>query len=121
MGQARLLVKVGDKCAEADAIQAAVVDFLLRKNFSQELVRGIMKAVREPLRGAPPGARVRIVCHPQRHAGALVSGDDVTANEAVGRQVSTGRSVLVLDIAEEIAVMRADFKGAVDARTPSEK
>ncbi len=115
-----LLVKVGEQCAEPDAIQAAVVDYLLRRSFSHDLVRGIMNGIRKALRQAAPNTRLRIVCHPQRHAGALIVGDAAAADAAVGRRSSTGRSVLILDIAQEVALMREDFQGAMDARSPAD-
>ncbi|HEY9288525.1 MAG TPA: hypothetical protein VIT43_10950 [Candidatus Dormibacteraeota bacterium] len=116
-----LWVKVGERCTEADAIEAAVADYLLRKNLNRDLVRGTMHGIRQQLRKVAPGESCRVICHPQRHAGALVIGNDEAADAKVGKNASTGRSVVIFDLEPVIAAMRADFLGAMDARSPAEK
>ena len=115
-----LFVKVGRRCAEADAIEAAVIDFLIRKNLTHDQVRGIMNGIRAALRVAPANTRLRVIWHRRRHGGSLVVGNDAAADAAVGRAVSTGRTVLVFEIAEDVASMRADFQGAMEACDPTE-
>src|SRR5207253_2916619 len=109
-------VRTGDRYSEDDAIQAATINFLLSKNLSYDAVRGVMNEIRRALTMAPSRARLRLVCHPQRFTGTLIIGDDDSALVSLGRAIPLERRVIVFDITQEIARIRADFAGALAAQ-----
>jgi len=111
----RLLVKVGTQVAQADAVQAAVIQFLFDKKFSVQLVRGIMKGIRTTLINATPGTRLRLMCHRQRHSATLVVGNDEDADSALGRAIPMGREIIVFDISQQVIDVSEDFSGAFTA------
>src|SRR5260370_28973440 len=104
----RLLMRTGNRYSENDAVQAATINFLIGKNFSYDVVRGVMNAIRRGLTTAPSSARLRLVCHPQRFTGTLIVGDDDSAVLALGHAIPHERRIIVFDITEAIGRIRAD-------------
>jgi len=105
--RARMVVRQGKKCVELDAVEAGIVGLLIGKHIDKDDVRSVMEGIRPQLSQileALP-TRVRVICHLQDRTGGIVLGSD---EEAVGRAVSTGWTVLVLDAGAEVdRVVRA--------------
>jgi DNA-binding transcriptional MerR regulator len=114
--RAGLIVKARSKWGHHDVIQAALVLILDGKRFDHDDIRRVMEGVRESLRAPLPVGRVRLIGHIQGRTGSLAFGDNEAADAAVGRQASTGRMLLVLDVSEEVSFVNNAFGNELHGR-----
>jgi len=115
--KARLVVRMGIRCTENEAVQAAIVQVLFGQRLDADDVRVVMEGLRKDLPDSFRPGRMRVVCHLRGRTGNLVIGDSEAADSAIGKAVSTGRRLLVLEVGADVGKVREAFQNEVIART----